>query len=435
MVKFIHKGFDMYYNMIKENNGHILLEIYPNNKAKYQCGSCGEILETRLLRLSGKAKGKTCMKCPRTKKIRPKYTIEMIREIVESKGMKLLDTNLDGFLYSKTKLNLLCKCGNNYSNILPNIEKGYSCKKCKVIKYKETCIERYGIDNSSKTKIVNEFITEKNLFRHGVKYAQQNKVINDKCKKTCLEKFGKEYSFTQDWVFTKIRATHKKKHGYEYPLQSGKIREKVKANFRENHGVDYPAQHPDIFKKLLISRYGKKEMVLRSGKVIDYMGYENKCIEYLQNNDYPGIYRPLVEEEIFFGKDIPLINYITPNDGKNHVYYPDLYIETISKDVEWQNIECIIEVKSIYTFNTFTYNNYIKFTKCANLGYFCKIYFFNEKKLIDIWTFLPYMKKPPRSKYFTGFRMDREICIKNGKICNKIEVDDFIGIDSIDFGK
>ena len=426
MTKFIHKGFDRYRDMIKKNTGHILLEIYSNNKAKYKCGSCGEILEIGLSSLSCKGKSNTCKKCPRIRKDRTKYTINSIREIIENKGMKLIDKKLNNFAYSRTKLNLICKCGEKWQNTLRDIERGRSCKKCKVIKYKETCTERYDTDNTSKSKIVKEYITEKNLFKHGVEYPQQNKEINEKCKSTCMEKFGKEYSFNQDWVYDKIRITHKEKHGVEYPMQSENIRKKCNDTFRKNYGVDWPAQDPEIFSKLTESRYGKKEMVLRSGKIIRYMGYEKKCIEYLQNNDYPGIYRPLMEEEIYFERDIPLINYITPNDGKNHIYYPDLYVDIFSEDVEWQNIKCIIEVKCIYTFNSYPYGNYIKFSTCANLGYFCKVYFFDEKKLVDIWTFLPYMTKPPRSKNFTGFKMDQEICMKNGKICNKVEeINDF----------
>ncbi len=78
-------------------------------------------------------------------------------------------------------------------------------------------------------------------------------------------------------------------------------------------------------------------------------------------------------------KNIPSFKYIF--EGKDHKYYPDIYIK---------DTKLIIESKSIYTHNRQgPLKNYCKYKSVNNNGYDIMIIMINDRrKIIDIWYFL-----------------------------------------------
>ena len=44
----------------------------------------------------------------------------------------------------------MCKCGNSYTAVLSDIKRSKNCEICKLRKFKETCMKKYGEDNVSK---------------------------------------------------------------------------------------------------------------------------------------------------------------------------------------------------------------------------------------------------------------------------------------------
>jgi len=72
------------------------------------------------------------------------------------------------------------KHGVRYSAFLPDV----------VEKRKRTCLERYGVDNPSKSEVVKERIVKSNLERYGVEYSQQSPEVRAKTNETCLERYG-----------------------------------------------------------------------------------------------------------------------------------------------------------------------------------------------------------------------------------------------------
>lgn len=57
---------------------------------------------------------------------------------------------------------------------------------------KNACIEKYGVDNVAKSKIVQDKMKSTCIERYGVSNALQNESIRDKVKRTCLERYGVE---------------------------------------------------------------------------------------------------------------------------------------------------------------------------------------------------------------------------------------------------
>ena len=103
-------------------------------------------------------------------------------------------------------------------------------------KIKQTCLEKYGVDNYNKTKESKE-----------------------KIKQTCLEKYGVEYFWQSDECKEKIKQTCLEKYGVDSPLKSEKIRNKAKQTCLEKYGVDNPAkleENKEKVKQTCLKKYG-----------------------------------------------------------------------------------------------------------------------------------------------------------------------------------
>ena len=103
-------------------------------------------------------------------------------------------------------------------------------------KIKQTCLEKYGVDNYNKTKESKE-----------------------KIKQTCLEKYGVEYFWQSDECKEKIKQTCLEKYGVDSPLKSEKIRNKGKQTCLEKYGVDNPAkleENKEKVKQTCLKKYG-----------------------------------------------------------------------------------------------------------------------------------------------------------------------------------
>ena len=103
-------------------------------------------------------------------------------------------------------------------------------------KIKQTCLEKYGVDNYNKTKESKE-----------------------KIKQTCLEKYGVEYFWQSDECKEKIKQTCLEKYGVDSPLKSEKIRNKGKKTCLEKYGVDNPAkleENKEKVKQTCLKKYG-----------------------------------------------------------------------------------------------------------------------------------------------------------------------------------
>lgn len=107
-------------------------------------------------------------------------------------------------------------------------------------KYKQTCLEKYGVDNP--------FKLEK------TKINSHSKEAKEKQRKTCLEKYGVENSFQSEEVRQKYKENYKRKYGVENPFQNEIIKEKIKQTCLEKYGVDRAIKNPLISNKVINTR-------------------------------------------------------------------------------------------------------------------------------------------------------------------------------------
>lgn len=179
-------------------------------------------------------------------------------------------------------------CGRNTKFI--GRTKGYRqfcSKKCAYIgsidKRKQTCLERYGVENPFQREDVVEKCRNSHtgeskekqkktfLERYGVEWCQQNQEVRKKTERTNLERYGLPYLIQRKDVVERCRNSHTdeskekqkktclEKYGVEWCSQSKEFREKVKQTCLERYGVENPFQNDSIkekCKKTCLERYG-----------------------------------------------------------------------------------------------------------------------------------------------------------------------------------
>ncbi len=110
----------------------------------------------------------------------------------------------------------------------------YFCTKCKHIKSIKTNINKYGVDNPSKSEYVKLKKRETVYKKFGVDNPFQNDGVKDKIKKTNLEKYGVEYSIQSETIRNKSEETYLEKYGNKHSSQTDIVKEKVrKSKFRK----------------------------------------------------------------------------------------------------------------------------------------------------------------------------------------------------------
>jgi hypothetical protein len=279
-----------------------------------------------------------------------------------------------------------CICGNMANKRFNSISYygGAFCKNCtkknKVKKIKDTCLEKYGVDNPSYVEEIKEKKMDSYLEHYGM-HPKKTKEVNDKYITTCLEKYGCINSAQADKVKEKIKNTFNEKYGGHpmfdstvknkvkktclkkygsHPSQNELIKNKIKQTNLKKYGC-HPSQTPDIMEKIIKSSKSYKKYTLPSGEERIIQGYEPYAINLLL--------KEYAEEEIITDRyKIPTILYKYNNETK--YYFPDIYIP---------HKNLIIEVKSDWIYKKQLDRNIAKEEATRLLGYNYEIWFFNKK--------------------------------------------------------
>ena len=152
------------------------------------------------------------------------------------------------------------QCSYNVYNI--NISKGdkYSCsKKCGREKSKITNMEKYGVDNPSKSELIKKKKEETTLKNFGVSTPFKSKTVIEKSKITNMEKYGVDNPSKSELIKKKKEETTLKNFGVKNPFQSEDVKSKIKETNIENYGVNNPSKSPLVKKKkeeTNIEKYG-----------------------------------------------------------------------------------------------------------------------------------------------------------------------------------
>jgi hypothetical protein len=147
--------------------------------------------------------------------VKTRYDFELLKDYVEKTGVVLSKNYENEHLLMNSIIEGRClgeNCLNAFSKTLYNIEKtGAYCKDCttknRIVKFKKTCLEKYGTETPFQCNEIKNKIKETNKTRYGVEYVSQNEKVKEKQKNTCLERYGCENAFQNEKVKEKYKNT------------------------------------------------------------------------------------------------------------------------------------------------------------------------------------------------------------------------------------
>ena len=127
-------------------------------------------------------------------------------------------------------------------------------------KYKNTCLEKYGVDNPAKSEEVKEKERHTCLEKYGVDHYNKTDESKQKHAKTCIKKYGSVCSLQNEKVREKTINTNLIKYGCENPMQCEEVKEKGRQTNLERYGKEYYSQTEEFKEKYsntCIKRYGE----------------------------------------------------------------------------------------------------------------------------------------------------------------------------------
>ena len=215
-------------------------------------------------------------------------------------------------LISKPK----CNCGNSLKFI--DMKSGFRNFCSKVCMFnseeiknrkKQTCIDKYGVDNPSKSKEIKEKVKKTNLEKFGVEYPLQSDIILDKFKSDFKEKWGVDNPSKVQEIREKAKSTNIEKFGNEHPIKNDEVKKSLSTYFIEKYGVNNPSKLKEVTdkrKQTILSKYGVESALSlkefqEKSKQTNLKKYGTEF--YTQTNEY----RLMIKDKIF-EKNSELIN-------------------------------------------------------------------------------------------------------------------------------
>lgn len=205
-------------------------------------------------------------------------------------------------------------CENNRIKKFVSVEKGYKdicvgyleCDKCKKLvlnKTKSTWMEKYGVDNISKSTEIKEkkektsmenwgvsqplsstvvrdkgIETIKSIYGEDIVNIFQVKEIKEKSKNTTLHKYGVDNISKNDSIKNKKKQTCFENYGYENPNQVPEIIEKRKNTNLKKYGVDVPTKNKDVSKKIMENKIKNGSFDVSNSSMEATLYFRNYCL-------------------------------------------------------------------------------------------------------------------------------------------------------------
>ena len=126
---------------------------------------------------------------------RLKYDYEMLKNICDEGGVKLLVDYKDTYITRDTRIIAKCiLCENSFDKSLNKLHKqrNFGCNKCaKILKFqriKNTMVDKYGVEYAAQSQVFMDKMKETSLERYGVENANKNEEVKEKIRQTNLEK-------------------------------------------------------------------------------------------------------------------------------------------------------------------------------------------------------------------------------------------------------
>ena len=200
--------------------------------------------------------------------IRIKYNIDK-RPICPICGGKLKYVGSKGYL------------GNYTQFYIPHCSIKCSKKDKETIrKYKETCLEKYGVENPSQAKEVKDKKKETTLLHYGVENPLQSEEIKKKISNTVMKRYGVKWITSSIDFINKSRDTMYKKYGCIQPMHNEEIVNRMLETKRRNNSFHTSKPEEELY------LYIKDKFPLVERQYNKDIRYPFDCDFYIPELDY-----------------------------------------------------------------------------------------------------------------------------------------------------
>lgn len=221
-----------------------------------------------------------------------------------------------------------CKetCYNKYG--VDNPRKVKEIKEKIVQKTKQTCLEKYGVDNSRKyPNTIQKGLDTRhktNIIKYGVEEVFLNEEVKNKCKesykRTCLWKYGVDnYSKTIEFK-SKIKETCQQKYNTDNIFSIEEVKRKIRDKVKEHTGYEYAINQPYVIEKT----------------------HSKECISKQQNTKRKNhTFNTSKQEDILYSKLLEVYSkedIIRQYKSDSYPFCCDFYIKSIDTYIELQGM-------------------------------------------------------------------------------------------------
>ena len=134
-----------------------------------------------------------------------------------------------------------------------------TCNKCKSVKSRKTCMDKYGVEYVTQVDSIKNLTKERNLEKYGVVHPMKLKETQKKAHQTNLQKYGVEYPAQSSSIQEKQKKTMLDRYGAEHVFLVPEIKQRISNTIKEKYGVENISQSDEIKEKkknTLIEHYG-----------------------------------------------------------------------------------------------------------------------------------------------------------------------------------
>ena len=184
-------------------------------------------------------------------------------------------------------------------------------------KSKNTHLKKYGVDSYSKLDEYHKKVKKTSIERYGVDSYNKTEESKTEVKNNNLKKYGTEWYLSTDEFKEKSKQTNLKKRGVSSHTKTDEYKTKMKKYYLEKYGVEYPTQHKEFADKMI------NTMIKRYGEI-----WINYAPKYNINSI---IYLDMLSEKL----SLPIQHALNGGEKKFIKYWVDGYINEYNICIEW----------------------------------------------------------------------------------------------------
>lgn len=176
-------------------------------------------------------------------------------------------------------------------------------------KTRNTCKEKFGIENPSTLDIIKEKIANKKIEKYGTPNYNNTEAI----KATMLKRYGKENASQVASIQEKIKSTNRERYGVDWGLSSSEIRDKGKNTLMSKYGTDNYSSTDEFKSKFLdefLTKYDINHEILKKENRVVFCRC-HKCNSLFERNCQSFVKRALMKED-----QCPICNPLSNISGK-----------------------------------------------------------------------------------------------------------------------